>query len=116
MPHRNPCRLYIHRAFTYSLRWSLEQLECEVGELGRAPPFPPMRVVLDVPWSRALSLVCEVALTLESGSAIIGRKVDGQLTSLDSYRLSLPQVESPLPAGPPHVQTWETQTNKQTKN
>jgi hypothetical protein len=33
------------------------------SELGPAPPFPPMRV-LEVKWSRALSLVCEVALSL----------------------------------------------------
>ena len=31
------------------------------SELGPAPPFPPMRV-LEVQWSRALSLACEVAL------------------------------------------------------
>jgi len=57
MPCRNPCRFYIHLVFTYSIGpssvvWS--------SELGPAPPFPPMRV-LDVEWSRALSLVCEVA-------------------------------------------------------
>jgi hypothetical protein len=57
MPGRNPCRLYIHLAFTYyvgpsSIVWS---------ELGLAPPFPPMRV-LEAQWSRALSFVCEVAL------------------------------------------------------
>ena len=33
--------------------------------LGPAPPFPPMRV-LEVQWSRALGLVCEVALSLRS--------------------------------------------------
>ena len=59
MPCRNPCRLYIHLAFTYSIGpsnvvWS--------SELGRAPSFPPMRV-LRVGWSRALSLVWEVALS-----------------------------------------------------
>ena len=32
------------------------------SEFGLAPPFPPVRV-LDVSWSRALSLVCEVALS-----------------------------------------------------
>ena len=53
MPCRNPCRLYIHLAFTYSVGpssvvWS--------SELGPAPPFPPMRV-LEMQWSRALSLV-----------------------------------------------------------
>jgi hypothetical protein len=57
MPCMNPCRLYLHLAFTYlvgpsSIVWR---------ELGPAPPFPPMRV-LEVYWSRALSLVCEVAL------------------------------------------------------
>ena len=34
------------------------------SELGPAPPFPPMRV-LEVYWSRALSLVCEVALSMQ---------------------------------------------------
>ena len=57
MPCMSPCRLYIHLAFTYlvgpsSVVWS---------ELGPAPPFLPMWV-LEVYWSRALSLVCEVAL------------------------------------------------------
>ena len=57
MSWRNPFRLYIHLAFTYlvgpsSVVWS---------ELGPAPPFPPMRV-LEVKWSRARSVVCEVAL------------------------------------------------------
>jgi hypothetical protein len=42
MPCRNPCRLYIHLAFTYSVNpsslvWS--------SELRPAPPFPPMRVL-----------------------------------------------------------------------
>ena len=53
----NPCRLYNHLAITYSfgpssIVWS---------ELGPAPPFPPMRV-LEMQRSRALTLVCEVAL------------------------------------------------------
>ena len=40
MPCRNPCRLDIHLAFTYSIGPS-----CVVwSELGPAPPFPPMRV------------------------------------------------------------------------
>ena len=58
MPRRNPCRLYIHLAFTYyvgpsSVVWS---------KFGPAPPFPPMRV-FEVYWSRALNLVCEMALS-----------------------------------------------------
>ena len=61
MPCKNPCRLYIHLAFTYyvgplSVVWT---------ELGPASPFPPMRV-LEVHWSRALSLVWEVALKMRS--------------------------------------------------
>jgi hypothetical protein len=57
MPCRDPCRPYIHLAFTYSvdlssLRWS---------ELGPAPPFSLMGV-FEVNWSQVLSLVCEVAL------------------------------------------------------
>jgi hypothetical protein len=57
MPCKNPCRLYIHLAFTYSLGPS----SVVWRELGPAPPFPPMRV-LEGQWSRALSLMCEVAL------------------------------------------------------
>ena len=58
MPCRSAHRLYNHLAFTYyvgpsSIEWS---------ELGPAPPFPPTRV-LQVYWSRALSHVCEVALS-----------------------------------------------------
>ena len=56
MPCKNSCRLYIHLAFTSfgpsGVVWS---------KLRLAPPFPPMRV-LEVQWSRALSLVCEAAL------------------------------------------------------
>ena len=55
MPCRNPCRLYI--AFHYSVGPS----NVVWSELGPALPFPPMRV-LEVYWSWALSLVCEVAL------------------------------------------------------
>ena len=62
MPCRNPCRLYIHLAFTYSIGPS----SVVWSELGPAPPFPPMRV-LEVQWSRALSLVCEVALKPPKG-------------------------------------------------
>ena len=59
MPCRNPCRLYIHLAFTYSVGPS----SVVWSELGPAPPFPPMRV-LEVLWSWALYLMCEVALLL----------------------------------------------------
>ena len=57
MPCRNPCGLYIHLAFTYSdgpwsVLWS---------KLGLAPPFPPM-IMLEVQWSQARCLVCEVVL------------------------------------------------------
>jgi hypothetical protein len=61
MPCRNPCRLYIHLCI-HILRWSLNR---SVKELGPAQPFPPMRL-LELYWSRALSLVCEVALRPES--------------------------------------------------
>ena len=57
MPCRNPYRLYIPLAFvgpSSVVVWS---------ELGPAPPFPPMGV-LEVYWSWALSLVCEVALSV----------------------------------------------------
>ena len=52
----NPCRLYIHLAFTYSVGPS----SIVQSELGPAPPFPPIRV-LEVQWSWAFSLTCEVA-------------------------------------------------------
>ena len=50
---------YIRLAFTYSFGPSSRVWS---GELGPAPPFPQMRV-LEVWWSWALSLVCEVALS-----------------------------------------------------
>ena len=53
MPCRNPCRLYIYLAFTYSVGPS----RVVWSELGPAPPFPRARV-REVWWSRALSLVC----------------------------------------------------------
>ena len=57
IPCRKLCKRCVRLAFTYfvcpsSVVWS---------EVGQAPPFPPMRV-LEVQWSRALNLVCEVAL------------------------------------------------------
>ena len=58
MPRRNPWRLYISHILTYSVGLS----SVVWSELGPISPFPPMRV-LEVKWSRALSLVCEVALT-----------------------------------------------------
>ena len=56
-----------HLVFTYfvgpsSVVWS---------ELGPAPPFPPMRV-LEVKWSQALSLMCEVALSCNLQLHILG--------------------------------------------
>ena len=57
MSCRNPCRLYIHLAFTYSVGpSSLVRSERE-WDL----PFPAMRV-LEVHWSWALGLMCEVAV------------------------------------------------------
>jgi hypothetical protein len=58
-PCKTPCRLFIHKlsfgpSGLHLLVWS---------ELGRCPPFRPMRA-LTLPWSRAFSLVCEVALRL----------------------------------------------------
>ena len=40
MPCKNPCRLYVHLAFTYSIGPS----SVVWSELGPAPPFPPMSV------------------------------------------------------------------------
>ena len=51
----------IHLAYAYSVGPS----SVVWSELGLAPPFPPMRV-LEVQWSHALSLVCEVALSVTS--------------------------------------------------
>jgi hypothetical protein len=59
MPCRNPCGLYLHLAFTYSV---VGPLSVVWSELGPDLPFPLMRV-LEVWWSRALSLVCEVGLS-----------------------------------------------------
>ena len=64
MPCRIPCRLYNRLTFIYSIGpssivWSV---------LGPAPPFPQMRV-LEVQWSRALNLVCEVALIAGTSNA-----------------------------------------------
>ena len=62
-PRGNPCRHYIHLApFTYSLARRLEP--SAKLELGPAPPFPPTRALEVYQWSRAPSLVCEVALPL----------------------------------------------------
>ena len=63
MPCRNPCKLYIHLAFTCSIGRS-----SVVWSLGLAPPFPPIRALLKVYWTRALSLVCEVALSVTKRS------------------------------------------------
>ena len=55
------CRLDIHLAATYSLGPSSIVWSSKLGP--PAPPCPPMRV-LEVQWSRALSLVCEVAISV----------------------------------------------------
>ena len=57
MSFRNPCTFYIHLAFTYSVGLS----SLVWSELGPAPPCSPMRV-LEMYWSRALSLVCKMTL------------------------------------------------------
>jgi len=57
MPCRNPCRLHIHLAFTYSIGPS----SVAWSKLGPAPSFLPMGL-LEVQWSRALGLMCEVVL------------------------------------------------------
>ena len=67
MPCRNPCRLYTHLACAYSIGpssvvWS--------SKLGPAPPFPPLRV-LEVQWSRALSLVIHLAFTYSVGPSSV---------------------------------------------
>ena len=51
------CRLFIHEVFFGPLGVHLRVL----SELGRSPPFQPMRA-LRLQWSWAFSLVCEVAL------------------------------------------------------
>ena len=56
LPCRTPCRLFQPRTFLWTFRSS------PPSELGRSPPFRPMRS-LTLPWSRAFTLVCEVALT-----------------------------------------------------
>ena len=54
---RTPCRLFIHEFFFGPLGLHLRVR----SELGRSPPFRPMRA-LRSQWSWAFSLVCEVAL------------------------------------------------------
>ena len=61
MPYRSPCRLYIHLAFTHSVGPSSVVL----SKFGPAQSFPPM-IVLEMEWSWALSLVCEVALSFHT--------------------------------------------------
>ena len=57
LPCRTPCRLFIHELFFEPLGLHL----LVRSELGRSPPFRPMRA-LALPWSGAFSLVCEVTL------------------------------------------------------
>ena len=57
MPYKNPRRFYTRLAFSYSIGPS----SVVRRELGPAPPFPPTRA-LEMRWSRALSLMCELAL------------------------------------------------------
>ena len=58
MPSRNPRRLHIH---LHSHTYSVGPPSVVWSDLGAALPLPPMRALV-VQWSRALSLVCEVAL------------------------------------------------------
>jgi hypothetical protein len=60
-PCRILCRLFIHEVFFEPLK---PPPSCEVNLDGRSPPFRPMRA-LRLQWSRAFSLVCEVALSIE---------------------------------------------------
>ena len=57
-PCRTPCRLFIHEIFFGPLGLHLRVW----SELRRSPPFQPM-TSLKLQWSRAFSLVCEVALS-----------------------------------------------------
>ena len=57
LPCRNPCRLSIHEVFFGPLGLHLRVW----SELGRSPPFWPMRA-LRLQWSWAFNVVCEVAL------------------------------------------------------
>ena len=57
-PYRTSCRLFIYEVFFGPLDLHLRVW----SELGRSPPFWPMRA-LRLQWSRAFSLVCEVTLT-----------------------------------------------------
>ena len=60
-PCRTPCRLFIHEVFFGHVGPLLRVW----SELGRSPPFQPMRA-LRLPWSRAFSLVCEVGPSILS--------------------------------------------------
>ena len=71
MSCRNPCRLYIHLAFAYYVSPSSGVR----SKLGPTLPFPPMRL-LEVQWSRALILVCKVALILLANPSCLYRTND----------------------------------------
>ena len=58
-PCRTPCRLFIHEVFFGPLGLHLRVW----SELGRSPPFWPMRATRSQ-WSWAFNLVCEVALSI----------------------------------------------------
>ena len=61
LPCRTPCGLFIHEVLFGPLGLNLRVW----SELGRSPPFCPMRA-LKLHWSWPFSLVCEVALKANS--------------------------------------------------
>jgi hypothetical protein len=67
------------------------------NELGQSPPFRPMRA-LTLPWSRAFSLVCEVAL---SGAIEKFHQSEGHFTH---------ETESPWPLHFQHSHWWKRRT------
>ena len=66
------CHVGIHADSTTILHWHTPLVPQGVvwSELGPAPPFSPMGV-LEVWWSRALSLMCEVALNTIIGVVLM---------------------------------------------
>ena len=89
MPCRNLCRLCIHLAFTHavapsSVVWS---------ELGPPRPSPPMRVAWS-DWSRALSLVREVALITDEPVEVQGLVGKLPVVLLCMNLLNTPQINN----------------------
>ena len=88
MPCRNPCRLYIHLAFTYSLRWSLK---CSVkrtwtGQLRLSHQWEYLKFnghgfavsCVKWPWEMVAFQKSYCSLTLTHSSRVIFKKIQNK--------------------------------------